>query len=260
MALLCPLGSGSSGNCTLVRGGTTTLLVDAGTSCKAICTALEQCQVSYEEVDGILLTHEHTDHIKALPVLLKKINVPVYATHAVLDYITKNLKIPANIPLVPVEDKPFCLHDVEITAFPTPHDSVGSVGYQIHTPDDRRVGVATDLGHMTPEIMENLKKCNGLLLESNYDDGMILCSPYPYYLKRRIMSPSGHLSNDDCAQAAAELARAGVSHLILGHLSQNNNLPDLAFSATRTILDQNGFEDVQLQVALRNQCSKPVIL
>ncbi len=262
MTELCPLGSGSSGNSTLVRsGGTlsrTTLLVDAGLSCKAICTALEQAGSHYEELDAILLTHEHSDHIKALPVLLKKLSCPVYATEAVLDYISKNLKIPAHIPLVPLSENSFTIGDFQVKAFPTPHDSVGSVGYQFRTGEDQFLAVATDIGHMTPEIMEHLLPCKAVLLESNYDEGMLMCSSYPYTLKRRIVSSKGHLSNIDCAAAALTLAENRLEHLILGHLSENNNLPELAYSTTRNVLDNAGFHHIDLQVAQRSQVSKAV--
>lgn len=258
MTTLCPLGSGSSGNSTLIQNGNTSILVDAGLSCKAICSALEQAGSHYEELDAILLTHEHSDHIKALPVLLKKLNCPVYGTEPVLDYISRSLKIPAHTALIPITEQPFALHDLEIKAFSTPHDSVGSVGYQFRTADDKLLAVATDLGHMTTEILEHLLPCKAVLLESNYDEGMLLCSSYPYMLKRRIASPMGHLSNIACADTAVRLAQNGVEHLILGHLSQNNNLPELAFSTTRNALNQFGCKDTNLKVALRSQCSPPL--
>lgn len=262
MAELCPLGSGSSGNSTLIRSenslSRTSLLVDAGLSCKAICTALEQIGSHYEEIDGILLTHEHSDHIKALPVLLKKLTCPVYASEAVLEYISQNLKIPAHIPLVPITEQPFAIHDIQVKAFATPHDSVGSFGYQFTVEQGKQLAVATDLGHMTPEIIDHLLTCKAVLLESNYDEGMLMCSSYPYILKRRIVSSKGHLSNPDCAAAALKLAENGVEHLILGHLSQNNNLPELAYSTTKNALDNAGFHALDLQVALRTQVSKPV--
>ncbi len=257
MAELCPLGSGSSGNSTLVRSNGTSILVDAGLSCKAICTALEQAGSHYEELDAILLTHEHSDHIKALPVLLKKLTCPLYGTEPVLDYISRTLKIPAHIPLVPIPEGSFAIHDMEVKPFATPHDSVGSVGYQFHD-GSKRFAVATDLGHMTPEILEQLLPCKAVLLESNYDEGMLMVSSYPYALKRRIASSRGHLSNVDCAATAVTLAQNGLEHMILGHLSQNNNLPELAWSATRNALDHAGCNDLDLQVALRTSVS-PVV-
>lgn len=260
MDLICPLGSGSSGNSTLIKGGETAILVDAGLSCKAICSALEQIGSHYEELDAILLTHEHSDHVKALPVLLKKLTCPVYGPEPVLDYLSHTMKIPAHTPLVPLPEAAFAVHDLEILSFSTPHDSVRSVGYQIGTPAGKRLAVATDLGHMTDEIMDYLFPCQAVLLESNYDDGMLMCSSYPYPLKRRIASSMGHLSNSDCAAAAVALAQNGLEHLILGHLSQNNNLPELAFRTTHLALEQAGCPPLDLQVALRSQCSKPILL
>ena len=263
MALICPLCSGSSGNSILVQGGSSSILVDAGGTCKSICAALTQAGSSYEELDAIVLTHEHSDHIKALPVLLKKAPVPVYATEAVLEYLAENLKIPANVPLVPLNMAGFCIHDLHIAPFPTPHDSVGSVGYRIALPEGQHIGIATDLGHFTPQVEESLSGCQAILLESNYDDGMILCSPDPYPLKRRIMSPKGHLSNNACASAAVALARKGTSRFILGHLSENNNMPQLAFQATQTAMDGAGMtaqEGFSVVVAKRSQCSAPLFL
>lgn len=263
MAFICPLCSGSSGNSTLVQGGSASILVDAGATCKALCTALSQAGSSFEELDAIVLTHEHSDHIKALPVLLKKAPVPVYATAPVLEYLERNVKIPANVPLVPVEMTSFAIHDLVLTPFATLHDSVGSVGYRIQLLEGPAVGIATDLGRFTPQVQEGLAGCRAVLLESNYDDGMILCSPYPYPLKRRIMSENGHLSNNDCAQAAAALAVQGTRHFILGHLSQNNNMPQLAFQATQTAMEACGAtakEGFSLSVASRSQYSPPLAL
>ena len=180
-----------------------------------------------------------------------------------MEYLAENLKIPANVPLVPLNMAGFCIHDLHIAPFPTPHDSVGSVGYRIALPEGQHIGIATDLGHFTPQVEESLSGCQAILLESNYDDGMILCSPYPYPLKRRIMSPKGHLSNNACASAAVALARKGTSRFILGHLSENNNMPQLAFQATQTAMDGAGMtaqEGFSVVVAKRSQCSAPLFL
>ena len=258
MLKFCSLYSGSSGNSSLVQSKNINILVDAGVSGKKIIDALASINVDIENISAILITHEHSDHIKALPVLLKKVTCPVYGTAPVLEYISRNLKISAHTALVPLEDKPLALHDLEVRAFSTPHDSVGSVGYQFQTHDDKLLAVATDLGHMTEEIMSFLLPCKAILLESNYDDGMLMCSSYPYILKRRIASSMGHLSNTDCASAAVRLAQNGVEHLILGHLSQNNNLPALAFTTTKNALELSGCTSMNLCVAKRSQVSDPI--
>jgi len=260
MALLCPLGSGSNGNSCLVRCGDTAILVDAGLSSKAICAALDSLDCGVESLDAILLTHEHSDHVKALPVLLKKLSCPVYGPAPVLDYLSRSMKLPAHTPLVPLEEGAFVLHDLEVLPFTTPHDSIASVGYRFQSPEGRYFAIATDLGHVSPQLLELLAPCQALLLESNYDEGMLLCSPYPYPLKRRIASPMGHLSNGDCAAAAVQLAQGALRSLILGHLSQNNNLPELAYGAVKSALDLADAPTVELRVALRSQCSQPLLI
>lgn len=258
MALLCPLGSGSNGNSTLIRCGDTTVLVDAGLSSKSICAAMNSLDCEPNSLDAILLTHEHNDHVKALPVLLKKLSCPLYGPTPVLDYLSRSMKLPPHIPLVPLEEGPFVLHDLEVLPFSTPHDSIASVGYRFQSPEGRYFGIATDLGHVSPQLLELLAPCQALLLESNYDEGMLYCSAYPYPLKRRIASPSGHLSNGDCAAAAVQLAQGALRSLILGHLSQNNNLPELAYGAVKNALDLAGAPPLELRVALRGQCSPPL--
>lgn len=263
MSLFCPLYSGSSGNSFFLQSGSTSLLIDLGVSCKAAVTALSQLDTAPSNLDGILITHEHSDHIKGLPVFLKKANVPIYASEAVLDYIAYNMNIPSYTQLIPVEMDGFSVGELEVHPFRTPHDSLGSLGYRIHTQDGKRIGVATDLGCCTEEVNAGLEGCDLVLLESNYDDGMILVSDYPYYLKRRIMSQDGHLSNSACAEELAHLAKNGTEHFILCHLSLNNNMQPLAYQATQSSLAAAGLtegKDFTLQVANRKEISTPVLV
>lgn len=262
MSLFCALASGSSGNCFYLKSGNTSLLIDLGISCRSATQGLAQLGACPQELSGILLTHEHSDHIKGLPVFLKKNPVPVYGAPAVLDYLERCVALPAHAQLVPVEGE-FALGQLEVRPFLTQHDSVASLGYRVTGPDGASVGLATDLGCYTEPVHAGLAGCDLVVLESNYDEGMILASSYPYYLKRRIQSPYGHLSNSDCAQALCRLAQEGTRSFLLCHLSQNNNLPMLAHQASAMALESAGFapgQAVQLQVAQRSQLSQPVWL
>ena len=263
MAVFCPLYSGSSGNSVYVDTGESSLLVDLGVSCKAAVTALNSLHADFDKLKGILITHEHTDHIKGLSVFLKKYPLPLYGDEKVLQYIQENMKIPDGVEMFRADMSGFMVGNMEIHPFRTIHDSVGSLGYRITLSDGKEVGVATDLGVYTDEVKDGLSGCDALLLESNYDNGMIMASAYPYYLKRRIRSSTGHLSNDDCSRALPHLAETGTKHFVLGHLSENNNMGLLAQQAAEQTLAQAGFSissDLTLQIAKRKEVSSPILI
>lgn len=263
MAVFCPLYSGSSGNSVYLDAGDSSVLIDLGVSCRAAVNALQSLNADFEKLKGILITHEHSDHIKGLSVFLKKYPLPLFASKAVLDYIRKNVSLPEKVELCEADADGFRVGQMQVKPFCTSHDSVGSLGYQITLEDGQNVGVATDLGEYTPEVENALRGCKLVMLESNYDDAMILASDYPYYLKRRIQSSKGHLSNNDCASALPALAQSGTRHFILGHLSQNNNMGLLAHQAASQALMQAGLmeeQDFTLQVARRSEPSIPVML
>lgn len=263
MAKFCPLFSGSSGNSFYLESGHSSLLIDIGVSCRAVTNAMKDLGAFPQDLDGILITHEHSDHIKGLPVFLKKAQVPVYGSQPVLDYIENTMPLPAGTTLIPVDMDGFSVGDIEVKPFRTPHDSVGSLGYQLRTPDHQQIGLATDLGHYTDEVHEGLSGSDLVVLESNYDDGMILVSSYPYVLKRRIMSGDGHLSNLECAAALIQLAEQGTRKFILSHLSLNNNMRELAEQASCLTLGEAGLtcgKDYSLQIANRTEISAPTIL
>lgn len=263
MAVFCPLYSGSSGNSTYLENEDTSLLVDLGVSCRAAVNALQELNVDFDKLKGILITHEHTDHIKGLPVFLKKHPLPLYGSEEVLQYIRSNFDLPKDVELHRADPQGFSVGSMEVHPFRTLHDSVGSLGFRIHVDEGKNVGVATDLGVYTKEVEDGLSGCDVVLLESNYDDGMIMASNYPYYLKRRIRSDNGHLSNTDCSLALPNLAAKGTHHFVLGHLSQNNNMGLLAEQAAQQSLAHAGFalnRDFTLQVANRKEISKPILI
>ena len=227
------LYSGSTGNAFVISAPSGTLLIDAGKNAKRLCGALSEVGIDAESIDAILVTHEHADHVSALPVFLKKHPVPV---HIAYGCAYKLLPHPSVEPLLqmhpPIHEE--CICGMRVISFPTPHDSRASVGYRIEIPDEDgnilyRIGYATDIGYVTPEIEEALTGCDAVILESNHDYDMLMTGPYPYDLKKRIASRRGHLSNPDSAALAARLCSKGTKKLMLAHLSQENNAPDLAY-------------------------------
>lgn len=253
MNRFCTLYSGSSGNSTLVSNGNTNILVDAGVSCAKICNSLKDIGISPEEIDGIVITHEHIDHIRGVDVLARKFHIPVYASEGTL----------SKMELSRVEDKyirpvksgeSFEIRDIGIYPFKIPHDAAQPLGYTMCL-DDKRFSVATDIGHLSESLVKSLCKSDTVLLESNHDVKMLNEGAYPYYLKKRILSDFGHLPNDKAAWMATQLAKWGTTKIILGHLSKENNLPSLAYETSKNMLESNGIKvgyDVILKVADRS--------
>lgn len=265
MARFCSLFSGSSGNSTYVASsGGSAVLIDAGRSCKQIFAALAKRGIANESIGALLITHEHTDHISALRTLLKRLKIPLYASAGVLQKLTYMNVLPPDQLVFAVDDgQRFSVQGLEIEAFSTPHDSVQSLCYHIETSDERKIAVATDLGYITPRVHEMLRGCDLVMLESNYEQAMLSASHYPYYLKQRIASRDGHLSNDACAGELVALVEAGTTRLVLAHLSKENNTPDNAYQASRSTLAQAGMKenvDFMLHVAPRDEPSELVVL
>lgn len=250
-----PLFSGSSGNAIYVGCDGAHLLIDAGVSGTRVAKALEGVGVAPKDLNGILVTHEHSDHIQGVGVLSRKYDLPIYATAGTWTAMEAKLGAIAekNICLIEPEIN-FFLGPIEIMAFPTPHDAADSVGYTMEL-DRARFALATDIGCVRDSWLKHVLGADAVLLESNYDPDMLKAGPYPYDLKKRILSRRGHLSNDDAGQAAARLISAGARQLVLGHLSKENNFPELALRSTETILGIEGIEigrDADVRVALRD--------
>ncbi len=250
-----PLFSGSSGNCVFIQHNDEEILVDAGVSYKRICAALNSVGSDISRIKALLVTHEHSDHIKALDVLSKHTDVPIYIN-------SKSAKA-----FFCPEDELFCGHAViaepgetvtfdglEVNIFPTPHDSMGSVGYHFSFSDGKRFALATDIGHMTGDILQYLTGCKEIVLESNHDIKMLNNGPYPYLLKKRILSDRGHLSNEACAEIVPRLVENGTKKIILAHLSEENNTPSLAYQTSAEALASAGFtpDDIKLTVAMKS--------
>lgn len=251
MLRVCTLFSGSSGNCTYIAGGDTHILIDAGMSARALALALMELSVTPDQLSAVYLTHEHIDHIRGAYMMQKKYGIPVFASSGTIRGLAGMKDTPAVTPM----DGPTRIGDLEMSPFDTPHDCVQSTGVVVQSVCGKRVAVATDLGHLPDGILRRLLGCEVVLLESNHDVRMLQTGRYPYHLKRRILSPVGHLSNDDCAVAAVRLADGGTKHLLLGHLSRENNLPELAYETTAVELMARGFapgRDIQLEIAPRD--------
>lgn len=253
------LFSSSSGNSTLITDGDTNLLVDAGVSASRIVKALEQINFDICEIDGIVVTHEHSDHIKGIASLIKKYNIPIYANKETMDCIIGSLGIlPEKCINVIQKDKVFEVRSIAVKPFEIPHDAISPMGYTFLT-DGGYMSIATDIGHITKAILNNLSKSETVLIESNHDVNMLKQGKYPYMLKKRILSDNGHLSNENAAWLATQLAIWGTKKIMLGHLSECNNIPQIAFNTSKKLMTDNNIkvgEDVILKVASKSQITQ----
>lgn len=232
--------SGSSGNCTFIESGKTSILIDAGISARRIRENLALCGKDPQELVAILISHEHSDHVSGLATLVKKCTVPVFAPRTVANNLCRAIpEIEASLREMPVGER-VRLGEMSVTAFHTPHDTDESVGYRVE--GDRVFALATDMGCITEEAEAALSGADAVLIEANHDPELLSTGPYPVYLKRRILSARGHLSNGDCAALAARLAERGTKSIILGHLSKENNTPARAFSTVHKALEGLGAE------------------
>lgn len=260
MFCLIPLFSGSSGNAAYIGTKNEGILIDAGLPAVKICKALNSSGISPTALRGVLLTHSHSDHVRGLGSLLKKLPIPVFAASQTLDFIRCAKLLPTEHPAREVSG-PFSLLNMEITPFETPHDAVPTLGFCFRL-QDRTVGYATDLGTVTQTVREHLLGCDLVMIESNYEPALLSASPYPYILKRRIASSTGHLSNSDCADFICELAQSGTGRFVLAHLSRQNNSPDIARQTAESALQRLGLQsdrDYMLDVAEAFAPIRPVM-
>jgi len=253
-----PLFSGSSGNAMYAGCDAGHLLVDAGVSGAKIETELRKIGVMPGNLDGILVTHEHIDHIRGVGVLSRKYDLPVYATPgtwAAMEEKTGEIAL-KNVRVFR-QDEDFYIGGMNVQSFPIPHDAAEPVGYTIAL-SGARLSVATDIGHIQDGWLKAVAGSDAVVLESNYDPDMLKAGRYPYDLKRRILGRKGHLANEDAGRAAIELVARGMRQLVLGHLSQENNFPELAEKSCVSALRAAGIEpgaDMKLTVANRDRCT-----
>ena len=256
MFSLCTLASGSSGNSSVICSGTTSLLIDAGISARRITTGLSMLAIAPTSLDGICITHSHTDHISGLRVLLKRTPACIYTTEATATALVHQL--PECAPRIRIirTQEPFAIGTLTVTAFATPHDASGSVGFTM-TDGVRKCAFVTDLGYVTEEVRQSILGAHLALVEANHDVDWVRTGPYPPALQARILGNKGHLSNESCAQLCCELAATGTQRLILGHLSQENNSPEHALSVVTSTLRRNGYCSIPVTVASRSEYGMP---
>lgn len=243
--------SSSSGNSTYVTDDHTSLLIDCGAAGSYIEKCLTRLGQTGGALSGIFLTHAHSDHIAAAGVLSRKFDLPLFGTEGTFLRGAKQIgKVKdENMRIIRPGDD-ITAGSLTIHAFPIPHDAEGAVSYTV-TDGESKFGIATDSGYISEEILENLSGCDTVIVESNHDVEMLRNGPYPYPLKRRILGDGGHLSNELCGKLCVTLANRGTKAFWLGHLSEHNNLPELAYQSVSHALSEGGFSvggDVALNV------------
>ena len=249
------LASGSEGNCLLVSAGGTHLLVDAGISARRICGALQALALSPADISGVLLTHEHTDHICGVATLTKQHRLPLYASRGTAEALCRKSSCVSDVLRVIPRAGAFDIGNARITVFPTSHDAAESIDFRVDH-GGAGIGILTDTGFVTPEAEQALQGVGLLVLESNHDVEWLRSGPYPYSLKARILGDEGHLSNDAAAEFAARMAQCGTRCIILAHLSRENNTPQRAWDTVQRRLNTVEAE-VLLEVAPRSEVSPP---
>ena len=261
---LCSLYSGSSGNCIYVGSEQTHILIDVGVSMKKVVTALQEIDIKPEELDAILITHEHSDHIGGLGVFLRKYGIPVYSTSKTLEAVSnyKNIgKVNFSLFHGIEPEESFAINDLWVKPISTWHDATDPVCYTI-SDSTKKISIATDLGDFDDHIVQSLSGADAMLIEANHDVRMLEVGPYPYHLKQRILSKHGHLSNERGGQLVRELLNDHIKGIYLGHLSKENNYPELAYEAVKAELFGNPYSndcrDFNIMVAERDCCSEPI--
>lgn len=250
------LGSGSSGNCVFLETGRTRVLVDAGFGIRSLRRRCREAGISIEEFDAILVTHGHSDHIAGIPSLLKSSPAVVFMNEGTREEAYKLRGIDRQELFC--SGQPFSIGDLSVEAFPTPHDAAESVGFKFSA-EGISGALATDLGEITPTVLKQLEQCDWLVLESNHDEELLKVGPYPWDLKRRVLGPTGHLSNRALAEFISRDFDGRAAHLFLAHLSRKNNDPELALASANTAVEQrpttNGYHPLQVHLTYQNNPS-----
>ena len=263
---MCSIASGSSGNCIYVGSDNHHILIDAGISGKRVEAGLRELELSGKDIDGILLTHEHSDHMKGLGVMSRKYHLPIYATRGTIEAIQEMASVgrmPEGLFHEIQEDEEFQIKDLTVRPFHISHDAAQPVGYRLNC-KEQSVGIATDMGTYDDYTVRNLQKLDALLLEANHDVRMLQVGSYPYYLKRRILGNQGHLSNENAGQLLCRLLHDRLKAVFLGHLSKENNYEQLAYETVcqEVTMGDNPYQskDFRIQVASREQVSELITI
>lgn len=252
MSKLCPLFSGSGGNSIYIGHSGEGILIDAGRSAKQLEKCLISNEIDIKSIKSIFITHEHSDHINGLKVFASRYGIKVYGSKGTISALEKMGVINGKFSYDIIGEKGIQTENMSISCFKTSHDCSEGVGYVIKFSDKLKAAVCTDLGYVSDEVRNSLMGCNVLVIESNHDVNMLKNGPYPYYLKRRILSEKGHLSNEACSYILPSLVKVGLSRIVLSHLSDENNIPRLAYDYAVSELTLNGMEvnkDYTLSIA-----------
>lgn len=264
MTKVCPLFSGSKGNSYFIGSGSTGILLDAGRSAKQLTAMLQHCEIDVRGIQGIFITHEHSDHVKGLRVFASRYHIPVYSSLGTIQALEKSGDLRGDFTTEVIDLRGMACGNLFMKPFRTSHDSAESIGFQIHTPDGHMIVLATDLGCLSDDICTEMQGSDLVIVEANHDVGMLQNGSYPYALKKRILSETGHLSNTSCAEILPSLVEHGTTHIVLAHLSDENNTPDLAAQTALCSLALAGCRDgvdFQLEVAPKeNQLAHTILL
>jgi phosphoribosyl 1,2-cyclic phosphodiesterase len=251
----CPLASGSKGNCIYLGTDQKKILIDAGISTKSVRTKLAEINVALEDIDAILITHDHGDHIQGLKVMAYNMGIPIFANHETAKGIVDHFHDCPKFKIFSTGET-FEFGDLEIHPFSIQHDTLDPVAFTIKT-GSLKLGFCADLGFVTSLVRNQLKNCDYLYVEANHEPSMVHASPRPMVYKQRVLSRSGHLSNEDCGALLAEIAHGNLKHVHLAHLSSECNSPDVALSVIKNILEKNGI-NLDLCIAPQDKVSKPI--
>lgn len=263
MAKIVPLFSGSRGNSYYISSGGKGILIDAGRSAKQIELALSNNNIDIDTIRAIFVTHEHSDHVQGLRVFSSRHKIKVYSSRGTRAEMERLGIINEKVDISVLDNCGVAIDNMLVRSFATSHDCVGSVGYTVTMSDGNKIALATDTGIVTDEIKEAITGCSAVIIESNHDVGMLMNGAYPYQLKRRILSDSGHLSNDACSNLLPQLVEGGATRFILAHLSRDNNMPLIAENSALYELNQKGMKrnrDFTLMVAPPETKGESVIL
>ena len=263
---LSTIASGSSGNSSIVGDlSGNNILIDCGISCKRIVEGLNELSVGVEDIKGIFITHEHTDHINGLMMLMKKYKIPVFASLGTLLAITKNKGFDNSYKKIMHKFDSSCKFDLggfEVNCFNIPHDAAEPLGFSF-IKNGVKVSVCTDFGIVTDEIEEGLRGSNAMVVEANHDERLLEVGRYPFHLKRRILGDKGHISNENSGKLIAKIWNENIQHIFLSHLSDENNMPELALETVKyeLFMKHKNYEDyTKIVVANRNKISEKVII
>lgn len=245
------LASGSGGNACYIETDNTRILIDAGLSCREIIRRLEILEMKHDRLDGLVITHEHVDHIKSAGPISRRFNIPVYINDLTMQKVKTGMgRIPCHVSFE--TGRTVKINDITVETFTKCHDAADPVGLVVSS-NGSRLGIITDSGRSTRLLEERLKGCSALIIEFNHDEVMLEDGPYPLHLKRRIKGPEGHLSNREAGELLKSVAHKGLRHIVLAHISEINNLPGLALHAANGILTECGMEHIEVLISSQHE-------